>query len=563
MSCIVCRIPAAAALLLLSPLLSGASLVLTNGNIYTVEEAQPRAQAVVVEDGRITFVGDSAEALRRAPAAARQVDLQGLTVLPGLTDAHAHLYGIGKRELSFNLEGTAGIEDLQERLSHQAEQTKGEIWIVGRGWIESRWQPARFPDRHDLDAAVSDRPVLLVRADGHGAVANSAALVLADIDAGTPDPAGGQILKDERTGEPTGMLIDGAIGLVQRLVPPPDQTQILRALELGARRSVEMGWTQLHIAGNSYKEVRALRQLCEQDKISLRLYDAIGGPGADANRLLASGASLGECGGRLDVRGIKLYIDGALGSRGAALLAPYSDAPDNSGLLVNEEKALYPVLVRALRSGIQVQMHAIGDRGNRIALDLYERAFAAVPVSERAVAEPRWRIEHAQVVAASDIPRFAELGVIASMQPSHAIGDLFFAPARLGPARLQGAYAWRSLLEAGATLVGGSDAPVERGDPMVEFYAAVVRRSLEGFADENWGAGERLSREQALHMFTLGPAYAAFQEDSRGSIAVGKAGDFTVLSADIMQIPGPQILQARAVMTIIGGQIVYSRAGQP
>jgi predicted amidohydrolase YtcJ len=262
-------------------------------------------------------------------------------------------------------------------------------------------------------------------------------------------------------------------------------------------------------------------------------------------------------GSRFTMRGIKLYVDGALGSRGAALLAPYADAPASTGLIVNTEEKLMPVLLAALRKGVQIETHAIGDRGNRYVLDLYEKAFAAVPVAERAVREPRWRVEHAQVIAPADIPRFAKLGVIASMQPSHAIGDLYFAPSRLGPERLKGAYAWRSLLDSGAVICGGSDAPVERGEPLIEFYAAVARQALDGFSNADWHREQRVTRAEALKIFTLAPAWASFQENERGSIAVGKAADFSVFDRDIMSVPEPEILKARCVMTIVGGEIVH------
>jgi len=539
------------------PIASAAPVVFVRGAIYTANDAQPRAEAVIAENGLITFVGSTPEALRHATPEARRIDLQGRAMFPGFIDAHAHLLGIGERELSLNLEGTTGISDLKARLKHRLAETQPGRWVTGRGWIESRWTPAVFPTRADLDAVATDRPVVLERGDGHSVVANSAALQLAGIDRATPDPPGGQILRDPATGEPTGMLIDAATDLVSRLVPPPSEEDRLRALELGAQRSVRLGWTQLQIAGNTFDEVELIRRLCAQGKLKLRIYDAIGGPGADAARLLQSGATLDECDGHLIIRSIKLYVDGALGSRGAALLEPYSDAPEGRGLLVNRTEDLYPVLLHALRRGIQIQMHAIGDRANRIALDLYQRAFEAVPVSERGVAEPRWRIEHAQVIDPQDIARFGRLGVIASMQPSHAISDLFFAPQRLGPDRLSGAYAWRSMVESGAIVAGGTDAPVERGEPSIEFHAAVVRRSLDGFAGENWHREQRLSRDQALKMFTLWPAYAAFQENEAGSIEVGKRADFTVFATDIMQVPETEILQARVIMTVIGGEVVH------
>ena len=535
-----------------------APLVLFNTTVYTANDKQPRAEAVIAENGRITFVGSTADALKRAPPGAQRIDLKGRTVLPGLTDAHAHLSGIGFRELEFDLEGTASVAELQARLKTRSAQTKPGDWLTGRGWIESRWTPAVFPTRQDLDAVVADRAVVLRRSDGHSLVANSLALKRAGIDRNTRDPAGGKILRDAATGEPTGLLVDDAMELVNRLIPPHFEDDILKAVETGAHRSERLGWTQLQIAGNSWQEMEIICRLHRGGRIKLRLYDAINGPGADAERLLKQGARINDCGGRLTVRGIKVYIDGALGSRGAALLEPYSDSPGNTGLLVNSEQTLYPLLTQALKRGIQIETHAIGDRGNRIMLDLYEKAFNEVPSQSRLVPEPRWRIEHAQVLSLADIPRFAKLHVIASMQPSHAIGDMFFAPQRLGPARLAGAYAWRSLLDSGAVIAAGTDAPVEKGDPRVEFYAAVTRRSIDGIANDDWHLEQRVSRDEALRMMTRAPAYAAFQENERGSIEVGKQADFSVFSADFMTIPEPQILKSSAVLTVIAGEIVYS-----
>lgn len=540
------------------PAFAADGILLVNGTVYTADPRAPRAEAVLALDGRITFVGNNAEARKLAPPGTRTLDLKGLTVLPGFTDAHAHLAGVGERELSFQLEGTASLADLKRRLREQHAKAPAGEWLVGRGWIESRWSPAVFPTKTDLDEIVADRPVLLERADGHAIVVSSRALKLAGIDRNTPDPAGGKILKDSK-GEPTGMLVDAAMDAVVRLVPQPTEQELLQRLEVGAARSVRLGWTQLQIAGNSFAEVDRLCALYAGGRIKLRLYGAIEGPGPDADRLLTQGPSVDRCGDRLTVRAIKLFIDGALGSRGAMLLAPYSDAPDTSGLFRHEPASLLPILTTALKRGIQIETHAIGDRGNRAMLDLYEQAFAAVPARERAVAEPRWRIEHAQVLTAADIPRFARLGVIASMQPSHAISDLYFAPARLGPERIRFAYAWRALLDAGATLVAGSDAPVERGDPIEEFYAATVRRSRDGFADSSWHRESRVTREEALVMLTRAPAFAAFQEKDRGSIEVGKQADFTVLSADVMTVPEDRILDTRVVMTIIAGEVAFAR----
>jgi len=548
------------AIVAVAPCVAAEPLLLFNGNVYTADDRIPRAEAVLAVDGRIAFVGTSVQALQRAPHGTVQIDLHGLTVLPGLTDAHVHLVEIGFRELGFNLEGTASLADLKSRVQERARLGKPGEWLTGRGWIESRWTPPNFPTKADLDEVTADRPAVLERGAGHSVLVNSLALERAGITRSSPDPEGGQILKDPVSGEPTGMLIDSAVELVRRLIPPPTDADTLQALEVGAARSVRLGWTQLQIAGNSLREVDLLCQLYSQGRIKLRLYDAIYGPGADVERLLSEGPT-DRCDGRLPVRAIKLYIDGALGTRGAALLAPYSDAPDSHGLLLNAEDKLLPILTAALRRGVQVETHAIGDRGNRVMLDLYEKAFATVPARERPVPDPRWRIEHVQVLSPMDIPRFAQLGVIASMQPSHAISDMFFAPIRLGPERVAGAYAWHALLDAGAVIAAGSDAPVEKGDPIIEFYASVVRRSLEGFADADWHAEQRVSRAQALKMLSIWPAYAAFQEKERGTIEVGKQADFSVFSADIMSIPEADILKAHAVMTIIGGEVVHAESG--
>jgi predicted amidohydrolase YtcJ len=304
-------------------------------------------------------------------------------------------------------------------------------------------------------------------------------------------------------------------------------------------------------------DVERMRHAFETGKVKLRVYNAVYAPGAAATALLQNGMTLNGYEHRFTQRTLKVVFDGALGSRGAALLEPYADAPETSGYLTQKEAELLPIFEEALRQGIQVETHAIGDRANRIILDLYERAMKSVPPEKRKIREPRWRVEHAQILSAQDLPRFSKLGVIASMQPSHAISDLFFAPSRLGKERLAGAYAWQSLLKSGAIVAGGSDAPVERGEPMIEFYAAVARKSIKGESRDGWHPEEAVSREQALKMFTMSPAYAAFEEKDKGSIEVGKLADLTVLSKDIMKIPEPEILTTTCVMTVIGGEVVH------
>lgn len=533
-----------------------ADLVFKNGQIYTVNERQPRAEAIAVKGSRIIFVGSNAGVRRYEGKSTRVFDLKGKTVVPGMTDSHYHLYGVGQREMTLNLEGTTSLADFLSKVKARVEQAKPGEWITGRGWIETFWKPPVFPTRQDLDRIAPANPVFLDRADGHGAVVNSAALKLAGIDRNTPNPFGGEISKD-KAGEPNGMLLDNAQDLVTKHIPPTTREDAERAILLGVKRSIELGWCQIQDAGGSYTDVTLYRKLYDEGKIKLRIYKAVHGPSESAQQLLREGAIIGAYDGRFTLRTIKVVSDGALGSRGAALLAPYADKPETSGFLTVKEDELLPMLNEALRQGIQVETHAIGDRANRFTLDSYEKAFAAVPSARRKIPDPRWRIEHAQIVNPVDIPRFARLGVIPSMQPSHAIGDLHFAPSRLGIKRLEGAYAWQSFIKTGSILIAGSDAPVERGEPMIEFYAAVARRDMKGFSGEGWHPEQAVTREQALKMFTLWPAYAAFEEKIKGSIEVGKLADLTVFSADIMKISEPEILKVRCLMTIIGGEIVF------
>ena len=534
-----------------------ADIVFKNGNVYTANDRSPRAEAIAVKADRIIFVGTNAAAQKFIDKNTRVIDLAGKTVLPGFTDSHQHLSGVGQREMTLNIEGTTSLEDFLAKVKARVDQAKPGEWVTGRGWIETHWQPPVFPTRWDLDKVSPNNPVILGRADGHGAVANSAALKLAGVDKNTPNPFGGEISKDKETGEPNGMLLDAAQGLVRRRVPPTSPADDERAVVLGVKRDIQLGWTQIQDAGGSYADVNLFKKLYAAGAIKLRIYKAVYGPGPNATRLLNEGPTIGAFDNRFTLRTIKVVSDGALGSRGAALLAPYSDAADTSGFLTVKAEELQPMLVDALRKGIQVETHAIGDRANRFILDEYEAALKAVPASERKIAEPRWRVEHAQIVNPADIPRFAKLGIIPSMQPSHAIGDLFFAPSRLGMDRLAGAYAWQSFIKSGVVVPGGSDAPVERGEPMIEFYAAVARKDQKGFSAEGWHPEEAVTREQALKMFTIWPAYAAFEDKLRGTIEAGKLADLTILSADIMQIPELEILKTRCVMTVINGEIVY------
>jgi predicted amidohydrolase YtcJ len=536
-----------------------ADTIFRNGNVYTVNDRLPHAEAIGVKGSRITFVGSNLDSRKLEGPQTKIIDLQGATVVPGLTDAHYHLSGVGLREMTLNLEGTSSLADFLAKVKLRVDQTKPGAWVTGRGWIETFWKPQKFPTRQDLDRISPNNPVYLVRADGHGGIANSAALKLAGITKDSTSPFGGEIMKDKQTGEPTGMLLDRAQGAVQQLVPRGGNEEADQALIVGSARSVALGWCQIQNAGGNYNDVERLDRLYKEGKIKLRVYQAIHGPSVAASRLIKEGPIIGAFENRFTLRDIKVVFDGALGSKGAALIEPYSDY-DSRGLLTAKEEEVYPMLVDALRAGIQVETHAIGDRANRVILDLYEKALKEVPAADRKVADPRWRVEHAQILQLSDIPRFARLGIIPSMQPSHAIGDLHFAPSRLGMKRLEGAYAWQSLIKTGVVIAGGSDAPVERGEPMIEFYAAVSRRDLRGFTAEGWHPEQAVTREQALKMFTIWAAYAAFEDQLRGSIEVGKLADLTVLSADIMKIAEREIPKTQNRMTVINGEVAYQAA---
>lgn len=523
-------------------------LVIHGGPIYTGVAEAP-VEALRISNGVFAVVGSLADARANARGA-REIDLGGATALPGFTDAHVHLTGVGAAALTLDLVGTSSITDLQQRLrTYAAAHAEGPIY--GRGWIETHWPERRFPNRADLDAIVSDRPVFLERVDGHAAVVNTAALQLAQIDNNTANPAGGGIERDA-SGAATGMLIDNAMSLVQSRFPPPTEAMIREALQQGARLYASRGWTGVHNMSTSLVEARFFRELAASGDLPLSA-DLYLTPD-DAEGILETGP-YGE--GAVKIRGIKMYMDGALGSRGAALLAPYSDARASSGLLVTPPEQIAAIIQRAKAKNVQVTTHAIGDRGNRLVLDAYRDAYADNP---EALRNARYRIEHAQILATEDIPRFAAQGVIASMQPSHAISDLFFAPARLGPNRLAGAYAWRALLDSGATIAGGTDAPVEKGDPLIEFYAAMYRHDLTGFAGPDWHLENTVSRAQALSMFTTAAAYSTFDESTRGTLEVGKRAHVSAFSVDLMTAEPAQIPQATPVLTISDGVVTHQAA---
>ena len=530
-----------------------ADVVLINSTIYTLNDSAPSAQALAFLGDTLVFVGSNALSKEYQCNEAKVIDLKGSYVYPGFVDSHAHLKGIGHRENSLNLQGIDSLKEMLTTVEIFSNGIQPGEWVVGRGWIEKVWPEKRFPTRYELDRFSSDKPVILERADGHAVVVNSLALELAGISSESNDPHGGRIEKD-KNGEPTGMLIDKATALVEKLIPKTTKQEDKRDLKAGIDSNVSLGWTQVQIAGGTFSDIEILEEIKKEGNLLQRVYFAVSA-GEPAETLLRLGPKL-DPENMLTVRGIKLYADGALGSRGAALLEKYEDQ-DTTGLLIFTKEETLPVLEKALKKGIQIQTHAIGDKGNRITLDWYQEAFNSIVDEERKVIDPRWRIEHSQIITKEDQIRFRDMEIIASMQPSHAIGDLHFAPSRLGMQRVGNGYVWRNLIDLGVVVAGGSDAPVEIGDPRIEFYAAVARKDLDGFYDKGWHLEQAVTREEALKMFTIWPAFAAFQEDVNGTIEVGKLADLTIFSKDIMKVPEEEILKAQVIMTIVNGKIVF------
>ncbi len=530
-----------------------ADLILHRGNIYTGQTDQSFIGSIASQGAKITYVGKVLSDAEIACSDAEVLNLNGKYVFPGFTDAHGHLKGIGYRELTLNLQGISSLnETLQVVRSYISTKEEGE-WVIGRGWIDKVWPEKRFPSRWDLDSFSPDNPVILERADGHAVVVNSVVLELAGIDKSTQDPQGGFIEKDQ-TGEPTGLLVDMAMNLIADLIPKLSRDNDKEAFLEGINRNVSLGWTQIHVPGGTFDDISILNEIKSENNLLQRVYFMVS-DGEPADRLLENGPII-DPEHFLTVRAIKMYADGALGSRGAALLEKYSDY-DGKGVFIFLEDETKPRLSKALIKGIQIGTHAIGDHGNRVVLDWYEEAFTQAKKNNELFISPRWRIEHSQNIKPEDQRRFVELSVIPSMQPSHAIGDLHFAVDRLGLERIDNAYAWRNLIDQGLIIAGGTDAPVEIGDPRIEFYAAVTRKDVDGYHGEGWNLHQRLSRLEALKMFTIWPAIASFEENIKGTIEVGKLADFSIFDQDLMSIPELAILESKNILTVVGGRVVY------
>ncbi len=529
-----------------------ADLIVTGGRIYTVDVTRPVAEAFAVRGGRFVLVGTRRDVMMLKGPQTQMVDLRGAVAYPGFIDAHAHLLGLGNALRSVNLVGAPSYEEIVSRVAARARITPEGQWVTGNGWDQNRWPVKEFPTHDALSRAVPDHPVLLDRVDGHAVLANAAAMRAAGVSARTRDPVGGRIVRDAR-GNPTGVFVDNAMSLVSNAVPTPTPAQLSELLHAAAVESNKWGLTEVQDMGEDRATIEALESLASAKRLPLRTYEMV----TRRFRIIWRTTSrvdrskrntTATCG----CAAIKLYADGALGSRGAALLAPYSDDLRNTGLLVSTPEHLRSRTIEALKHGFQVSTHAIGDRGNRNALDAYQAALDAVPT-----ADARLRIEHAQIISPQDIPRFAQLGVIPSMQSSHQTSDMPWAERRLGPDRIRGGYAWRSLLNTGVVIPNGTDFPVEQVNPIITFHSAVTRQDADNSPPGGWYPDQRMTREEALRSMTLWPAYAAFQENELGSISVGKYADFTILNRDIMTLAPERILGAQVVATYVGGAPVY------
>jgi len=523
-------------------------VIFSGGIVAAGADQQPHpGWAVYVLDGLVHEVGPAREVRANHPFA-RLVDTSGATVLPGLTDAHGHLYGLGLAIDTVDLVDTSSYDEVLARVKSGAAATPAGEWVLGRGWDQNHWPVKEFPTFAALDAAVSDHPVWLRRIDGHAGLANSAALRAAGVTATTPDPEGGRIIRDA-SGAPTGVFVDAAMSLIDDKVPAPSFELRKRRVLASAEKIAANGLTEMHDAGADAQTIQAVRELIDEKRFPIRAYIMVSDDDTQLRQWFASGPLI-DYGHHLTVRSVKLYADGALGSRGAAMLAPYSDDPRNSGLMLARPDHIADVARRALAAKFQVNTHAIGDRGVRNVLDSYE--LAGVKPADR------FRIEHFQVVAPGDIARTARLGVIASMQPTHATSDMEWAERRVGPERIKGAYAWRTVLSSGARLALGSDFPVEQVSPFFGIYSAVTRQDHAGNPAGGWRASEKLTLAEAVRGFTSDAAFAAFEEGSRGTIEPGKLADFTIVEGDFYKMPQAELFKAKVRHTVVGGEIVYS-----
>ena len=543
-------------------------LLLYNARIHTPLKSELDAsdyeivnyEALAVKDGVFVFVGSEADSQKWKCGASKVMDLQGSAVFPGFTDSHQHLEGVGRRTKTLSLFGIPSLKATVSRIRAWSDQIPEGGWVMGRGWIEREWlDEQRFLTRWDVDSFTESKPLYMPRADGVSALVNSKALTLAGVNRDTPDPEGGRFDRDA-DGELTGYVLGRAMDAFRSILPSESDAYLKDNLLRGMQANAALGWTATHDAGMSWRQLGLLHDLHQDGEMTHRVYVAV--PIAEAAPLIQQGPDYTDD-GWIALNTIKVFIDGTLGSRGAALLEPYADADHNGFMNRTTKDELMPVLEGALKQGLQIMTHVIGDRAVRTTLDWYQEAWNGLPRDQWATEDLRWRLEHAQIIPPEDQDRIASMKVTLSMQPSHAIGDLNFAPARLGQDRLATAYPWQPLIEQGITLVAGSDAPVEAGDPRIEFYAAITRKRLDGSSGQGWHPEFAVSREDALKMFTIWPAYSTFQATSRGSIEVGKRADLSVFNTDFMTADPAEILEADTVMTMVDGRITYAQSSAP
>ncbi|HVR99323.1 MAG TPA: amidohydrolase [Thermoanaerobaculia bacterium] len=563
-----------------APLLAGlddgpqqqpADLVLRHGRVVTVDPAIPEAQAVAFAGDRILAVGTDAEIARLIGPKTEVIDLGGKLAIPGFVESHGHFLDVGQAKMILDLTKAQSWGDIVSLVEAAAKKAEPGAWITGRGWHQERWKQVPEPNvdgvplHHELSRVSPANPVLLDHASGHAAFANAKALELAGVTKDTANPPGGEVVRDAQ-GNPTGLLRETAQGLVIAALekaqagrdPRLVETEMRRRVELAGQEALSKGVTSFHDAGSPFVAIDFFKRLADEGKLPVRLYVMVRRETNEAMaEKLAKYRTIGYGNHFLTVRSIKRQIDGALGAHGALLLAPYLDLPGSTGLTLEDPAEIRRTLEIAIQNGFQVNTHAIGDRANREMLDLYEQVFRAHPDKK----DLRWRIEHAQHLHPDDVPRFAKLGIIASMQGIHATSDGPWVLKRLGPERAKsGAYVWRSLIDSGAIIANGTDTPVEDIDPIACFYATVTRRMANG---ELFYPAQKMTREEALRSYTLNGAYAAFEEDVKGSITPGKLGDVVVLSKDIMKIPDTEIPTAKVVLTILGGKVRWRSPESP
>lgn len=525
--------------------------VIQNVKGYTFYEGELRRfSALAFRDGKVIDV--YSDTTFKSDGNTKVIDGESKVMLPGLTDAHGHVMGLGFQQMNVNLTGTQSLDEAQQRVKDYAAKYPDLKWIEGRGWNHTHWDIGRFPTAEELDEVVSDRPVWLSRVDGHAGWANSKAMEIAGITAETKAPEGGKIIRNEN-GEPTGVFVDGAMSLIEAKLPDPTAKEQKMAFQKALQQMRSHGLTSVHNAGIGVDTWQMYKKFANNGKLTTRIYAMIGGAGATFDSLSQNGPIESYKNDMLSLQSVKLYADGALGSRGAAMLEPYSDDPGNRGLLFHSQEKMNSMVLKVMSKGFQANVHAIGDRANRQVLDAFE--YAKDSLGEQGL---RNRIEHAQIVSPKDISRFKELNIIASMQPTHATSDMNMAVDRIGKERMEGAYAWQTFLDQGTVVASGSDFPVESVNPFYGLYSAVTRQDHQGNPEGGWYPSESMSRKQAFRSFTLDAAFAAHQEDVLGSLEPGKWADFILIDRNYFEVPAKEIWQIDVLETWVAGDKVYS-----